>query len=410
MTTSVAPPTDSPSRDVVRIRRAAVGVLSTVALVGAVLSWLSLYRAAVGTFGPVLAAGFPLLTDCLILGAALAHIAGAKVGRPRAGWRLTAHAAVVGTIALNALASPDLAHVPWHVVAPAVWSVLVELAGREVIGEWRAAHRGEDERIPARLWLTSPRESARTWLRLARRVEGAQASARLEAALQSAAVEGIRIALPGHRARRARRILISQVRAGSIDSAAVLRWADGRAVGRSAERMRDGLRVILHHAGAPALALPGEVPTPAVEPSATAPALPVLPPLPAPAPAARTQTDPVPEVLTLDLRDPAGSPSVTQPETQYPTQTPPGPDRTAPELDQRPAPHRPTAPGTKRAAFAAALDETGSVTSALKLLQERGEPAPSRGHAFTIARELAAQKAPARPQLVVAAGGSRHNA
>jgi hypothetical protein len=216
-TTAIARGTDT-VRDVARLRRAAVLVLAVVALVGAALSWLSLYEAARATFGDRMAAGFPLLVDALILGASLAYVAGAKVGRARAGWRLTAHAGVVATIVLNALASPDLASVPWHVAAPAVWSVLVEMTAREVLGEWKASHAAPRDRIPGRLWLTAPVESTRTWLRMARTGADRHAAARVDVGVNAAAVEALRLALPGVRSRKVRRILARQIAGTSVST------------------------------------------------------------------------------------------------------------------------------------------------------------------------------------------------
>jgi hypothetical protein len=116
------------------------------------------------------------------------------------------------------------------VTAPAVWSILVELTAREVLGQWRATHAPLADRIPARLWLTAPVESARTWLRLARRLDGEQAAARLDVGVHAAAVEALKLALPQRRARRVRRILQRQLRAGSLPPSAVLGplgWLDG---------------------------------------------------------------------------------------------------------------------------------------------------------------------------------------
>lgn len=202
-------------------------VLIPVAVIGAALSFESLYRAAVPVFGDRLAYGFPLLVDALILGASLEYVAGAKVGRPHSGWRLTAHAGIAGTLALNALAARTPAEVPWHVVAPAVWSVLVELTARQTLGEWKAAHKPPADAIPLRLWLTAFGESRRVWLRMARRLDGEQAVARLEVGQHAAAVEALRLDLPGRRARRTRRILQDQLRVGSLHPAnlpAVLGW------------------------------------------------------------------------------------------------------------------------------------------------------------------------------------------
>src|SRR4051812_14134639 len=94
-------------------------VLVPVAAIGAVLSFRSLYQAAVPTFGDYLAAGFPLLVDLLILGASLQYVAGAKIGRPMAGWRLTAPAGVAGTLGLNAPAPQELGGGPRHLTPPA---------------------------------------------------------------------------------------------------------------------------------------------------------------------------------------------------------------------------------------------------------------------------------------------------
>jgi peptidoglycan/LPS O-acetylase OafA/YrhL len=178
---------DTPPREVVRLRRSARVVLVPVAVIGAVLSFAGIYEAAAPSYGPVLSAGFPFLVDFLILGASLQYIAGAKVGRPRAGWRLTAHAGVAGTLVLNAMAAQDLAHLPWHVVAPAVWSVLVEMSAREVIGEYRALRRAPADRIPARLWFTAPVESTRTWLLMARSGARSHAEARVDVGVLAAA-------------------------------------------------------------------------------------------------------------------------------------------------------------------------------------------------------------------------------
>lgn len=194
-------------------------VLLLVAVVGAVLSYKSLYDRASEVFGPKLGIGFPVLVDLLIVGASLAYIVGAKIGRPRAGWRLTAHCGVAGTIALNALASPSVDQLPWHLTAPIVWSVLVELTARDVLGEYRAAHAPAD-RIPPILWITAPIESATLTLRVHR--QRAHAAARMHVGEQSAAREVIRLALPGMRARPVRRLLGRQLRAGTLTPAQVL--------------------------------------------------------------------------------------------------------------------------------------------------------------------------------------------
>lgn len=273
---------DDVRRQARALRVWALVVLVPVAVIGAALSFRSLYERAVPVFGPQLALGFPLLVDFLILGASLQYVAGAKTGRPRAGWRWTAHAGVTGTLTLNAMAAPSLAEVPWHVTAPAVWSVLVELSAREVLGQWRAVHAPIGDRIPLRLWLTAPVESARTWLRLARRVEGEQALARLDVGVHAAAVEALKLALPQRGARRVRRILRRQLRAGSLPPAAVLGplgWmddADALAEVTPQSVLRAALSDALRGTVAPGLAPPAAPPPAAPPPAALAP--PAAPP------------------------------------------------------------------------------------------------------------------------------------
>lgn len=198
-------------------------VLTPVALIGAILSFRSLYDAATPTFGPTLSAGFPLLVDLLILGTSLQYVAGAKVGRPRAGWRWTAHAGVAATLVLNALAAPDWSGVPWHVTAPAVWAVLVELTAREVLGEWRRRNDAPPDRIPASLWLTAPFESGRTRLLMLRTARTDAARSRVDVGVHAAAREALRLALPGRDGRRVRKVIHRQLRAGSLPPGAVLR-------------------------------------------------------------------------------------------------------------------------------------------------------------------------------------------
>jgi len=205
-----------------RLRRWSVVVLSIVAAAGAVLSYRSLYEYAVPLFGPVLAVGFPVLVDFLVLGASLAYVAGARVGRPQAGWRLTAHAGVAGTIVLNALAAASPAEVPLHVTAPIVWSVLVEMTAREVLGQWRAVHVVPADRIPLTLWASAPMESARTALLMARTGTTNATTARTLVGVHAAAREALTLALPSLSARSARRVLRRQLRAGSLTPAAAL--------------------------------------------------------------------------------------------------------------------------------------------------------------------------------------------
>ena len=136
------------------LQSASILVLCPVAGIGAALSLQSLHEAAAPIFGP-LAFGFPLLVDMLILGATLAFLAGATVGRPLPGWRWTAHGGVSGTLLLNAMAADGPATIPWHVTPAVVWSVLVEMAARQVTGHTTLS-AAVSEPIPARIWLSSP--------------------------------------------------------------------------------------------------------------------------------------------------------------------------------------------------------------------------------------------------------------
>ena len=227
-------------------------ILAVVAACGAVLSYRSLYVAAVPTFGR-LAYGFPVLVDALVLGASLQYVAGVRAGRPRPGWRWTAHAGVAGTVALNALAAPTPGAVPWHVTAPLVWSVLVELTARDALGDWRAEHRVPQDRIPGRLWLTAPVESARTWLRMARMGVADHGAARTGVGVHAAAVEALRLSLPHRSGREVRRVLARQLRAGSLAPVQVLDaigWSGGQVSARDpGQVLRSALAAVL--AGGP---------------------------------------------------------------------------------------------------------------------------------------------------------------
>ncbi|MBT0771360.1 DUF2637 domain-containing protein [Kineosporia sp. J2-2] len=227
VTGAAAPVDGALARQAQRLALWARIVLVPVAVIGAVLSYRSLYKAALPTFGPQLAAGFPLLVDLLILGASLQYVAGAKVGRPMNGWRLTAHLGVAGTLVLNALAAHELGEVPWHVTAPAVWAVLVELTGKQVLGQWKAVHHGQRAAIAVSLWLSAPIESARTRLLMARTGLVDATVARIQVGTVAAAREALLLSLPRRAsarrdARRVRRVVNRQLRAGSLPPAAVL--------------------------------------------------------------------------------------------------------------------------------------------------------------------------------------------
>jgi hypothetical protein len=249
----------------------AIFVLSVPAAAGAVLSYASLYEYARPTFGPVLAAGFPLLVDALVLGASLAYVTGARVGRGRAGWRMIAHLGVAGTILLNALAAERLEDVALHVTAPIVWSLLVEMTAREVVGEYRATHERPTDRIPLSLWLTAPVESARTFLLMRRLDERSAVRARVLVGAHAAAREALVLTLPGWFARRARRVLRRQLRSGTLRPSVLMTaigWGEASRVVQvsTADALRTALRAAAlsedddAHEAAPGRARTTEVP------------------------------------------------------------------------------------------------------------------------------------------------------
>ena len=211
--------------------RIAIAVLPVVAAVGAVLSWGSLYEAAargLGAHAPtpfginLVGAAFPLLVDALILGASARYVAGVQAGRPVGGWRLAAHCGVAGTVALNAAAAPRPADIPWHVTAPIVWSVLVELVARDVLGELRAAQPvAALGRIPVRLWVTAPAESVRISWRIARTGAADPDAARAETERCAAARDHLAVVHPGPARWRMRRQISRRLWAGALDPAAL---------------------------------------------------------------------------------------------------------------------------------------------------------------------------------------------
>jgi hypothetical protein len=202
---------------------AAVVVLCPVAGIGASLSFQSLHEAAESTFGS-LAVGFALLVDMLILGSTLAFLAGATVGRERSGWRWTAHGGVIATLVLNALAASSPATIPWHITPALVWSVLVEMTARQVIGDWKILNAASTEPIPTRLWLISPLDSFQTWLQMARTGELCHRQARADLAVHAAAVQALKAAMPRRRQRGTRNLIRKQLHAGALDPAALLRY------------------------------------------------------------------------------------------------------------------------------------------------------------------------------------------
>jgi hypothetical protein len=218
-TDATTPDTEPVPAWVNRARLVGVLVLSVVAAIGAAASYTGLQAGFAPWFPYWIAAALPLLVDGVILGSSLRWLAGIRLGRPVHAWRLLAHTGVAMTIVLNAAAAQTPAAVPWHVVAPAVWAVLVELVARDAIGDHRATV-AELERIPFRLWVTAPLESSRTWIHLARTT--AAVRARRDVAVHGAARTMLRIATPTVRGWRVRRELVRRMRSGALAPQAVL--------------------------------------------------------------------------------------------------------------------------------------------------------------------------------------------
>ncbi len=233
-----------------RARLTGIVVLAVVAAIGAAASYLGLKAGFDPWFPAPIAAALPFLVDGGILGASLRWLAGVRLGRPVHAWRLLAHAGVAVTIGLNAAASPGPGGIIWHVVAPASWAVLVELVARDAVGDHRAELTTPLARIPLRLWVTSPVESARTWVHVARTT--AAVDARREVAVHGAARTMLRLATPTLRGWRIRRELVRRMRSGVLAPQAVLDAcaprADGTRPGRE-DILRAAVTTILTDPG-----------------------------------------------------------------------------------------------------------------------------------------------------------------
>lgn len=254
---------------------AAVGLLG-IAVLGAVNSWGAMYQAAAvhlaGVHLPtvygveVAAATVPLLLDALIVAASLRYVVGVKEQRPVAGWRVAAHSAIAATVAMNAATARTLADVPWHVVAPAVLSLVVELTARDILGQLREVRRVDADRIPLRLWLSAPAESVRTSWRMARTGERSAAAARASSDACAAARDALRHTLPGTRQARVRRQVTRRLWAGTVlpeDVFAACGWSStGQRVTTPDPEtvLRAALRRVIDPA---ALSVPAKPPTPA---------------------------------------------------------------------------------------------------------------------------------------------------
>jgi len=211
-------------------------LLVGIGAAGLVNSWGAMYAAAeshtrgthlgsvqvMGVSISLAAATLPAVIDLLIVAASWRYLIGVRRRIPVAGWRITAHVAIAASVLMNAAAAERPSDWAWHVVAPLSLSIVIELFVRELLGTLGEVRReGRADRIPLRLWITAPAESARTWLMIARRVTGVQALARAETGQRRAAMLLVRIVLPGRKHSATRRTLATLTRTGALPPAAV---------------------------------------------------------------------------------------------------------------------------------------------------------------------------------------------
>ena len=217
-------------------------LLVGIGAAGLVNSWGAMYSAALAhtrgthlgsvqvmsTSFSLAAATLPAVIDLLIVAASMRYLIGVRRRIPVAGWRVTAHSAIAVSVLMNAAAAERPSDWAWHVVAPLSLSVVIELFVRELLGTLGEVRReGRADRIPLRLWITAPVESVRTWLMIARRVTGVQATARAETGQRRAAMLLIKIVLPGREHSATRRTLATLARTGALPPAAVAALVSG---------------------------------------------------------------------------------------------------------------------------------------------------------------------------------------
>lgn len=249
-----------PKRPYRLARLAGAAGLLVIGAVSAVNSWASLYTAFAWHLGDKLpsvavggaryntgAASASLLLDALIVVASIKYVIGVKEKRKVAGWRTIAHAAIAATVLMNAGAATRLADIPWHMIAPAVLSIVVELVARDILGELREIRIRQTDRIPLRLWLTAPGESVRTSWRMARTGQRCTDAARVESDRCAAAGDALKRVYPGREHRRMRRKVMRRLWAGTVAP-----WVIFEAIGWTVEGIvtpppdpQDVLRVAL---------------------------------------------------------------------------------------------------------------------------------------------------------------------
>jgi hypothetical protein len=203
-------------------------VLSGVTVLGAVHSYDAVRHGAEQIFGAGLMADtFPLLADGVIAGATFRYVSLLRRGRYVRGWRLLAHSGIAATVYLNAAVAGTLGQIPWHVVAPAGFSVLLELWAKEAVGELQELSGARRDPIPLWLWITDPRLARRVRMQMARSGGTAFVDAVAEVHRIDVALQVLRLALPGddRRERATRARLARWIRHGVLPTSSVLEVA-----------------------------------------------------------------------------------------------------------------------------------------------------------------------------------------
>lgn len=229
-----------PDQDAKVARRAAIvfarwlpdAGLWGVACSGFALSYSSVQQAALSHVDhESLSYLLPVATDGGALAAAARYVADRRKGLAGArGWQMLAWAAIAASAVLNAMGR-DWQDAVWHLVGPIALAVITELYAHRA-AQLRKEEQGARESIPARLWLTSPRSSARLWLWTARTGEQSLVAARRAMDRYAAAREALDGACRSRADRRIRDLARDQLRSGVLAPAAVLQvlgWGTGQA-------------------------------------------------------------------------------------------------------------------------------------------------------------------------------------
>lgn len=246
MTSTDRPPVTAPTPGAepksTRVPGTGAASLALAALAGiaAWLSYASVRTAALPVFGPRGGSAFPLLLDTGVFAASEYYLRSVRANRPMAGFRTLTRALIAATIAVNVSAATNARGALLHAVPPALLAALVELRARQILGDVRHQAGSWPDRIPLRLWLTSPVESFRLWLWVAKASSHSTQRAARERHL--VAVRALKLALPGRigEPRTARALVRRQLRAGTLDPAILV-----TATGLDAEIKGTGAAAVL---------------------------------------------------------------------------------------------------------------------------------------------------------------------